>query len=583
MSAPGLSPTPYPLPLTRADLAAMGLRGLHCGSGRTLHRGFLNSDVMQLSDGQGGTSQLGQVCCFNQLLYYLQHDQTTPLPIEAESFDWVFSEHFIEHISVEQAVAWMREVHRVLKPGGIVRISTPDLALYANGYGDPHQTFYRRHHNQLHQMGMTGAPCRPAWMLNQIFRNYGHQWIYDLDELTLVARSAGFDPELVQRCSYRHGAVPELAQLDQEMRSDESLYVELRKRGKPAASGSIEALQQPLAIQQSPAASQPLPLRGLKPLQQPVAPDAVSLFAVIGDEPYFLPHFLRHYRQLGIDTFTLYLDRPNPQTLQFLENQSDVELLTSDLPFGTNFGKHRNGALIRLHHLLRDQFTEKHFAGRRTLTVDADEFAVLPSNFESIHEFCKTLDEHNLVHSSAPMIDFYPKKLNERDFDPRLTPFEKCSYFDKGPYYFWEPPALSPKPVYSGIRERITRHLALNHPDEWQQVIGPDYAYKPPKIWKVPLLKHGCGVERILTHEASQTPSAHINLALAHFKYHPGVDKKVSQAIGRAEYYRGALEYKIMNLAFQRMGDLDLTQDPHCRTWQGPASLERAELLINKL
>jgi hypothetical protein len=60
-------------------------------------------------------------------------------------------------------------------------------------------------------------------MLNQIFRNYGHQWIHDLEEIILVACAAGFDPRLVQRCVYRQGSVPELAGLDQESRSDEIL------------------------------------------------------------------------------------------------------------------------------------------------------------------------------------------------------------------------------------------------------------------------------------------------------------------------------------------------------------------------
>lgn len=238
LGSTGFSTTSLDLPLRRSDLAALGLRGLHCGSGRTLHRGFLNSDVMQLRDGQGHETAAGRVCCFQQQLFYLQHDQTTPLPIEDACFDWVFSEHFIEHISLEQAVAWLREVYRVLRPGGVARISTPDLALYANGYGDPKQTFYQRHHAQLERMGMRGSPSRRAWMLNQIFRNYGHQWIYDLEELTLVARAAGFDPQLVQRCGYRQGAVPELAGLDQEIRSDESLYVEIQKPANASAAAA---------------------------------------------------------------------------------------------------------------------------------------------------------------------------------------------------------------------------------------------------------------------------------------------------------------------------------------------------------
>jgi predicted SAM-dependent methyltransferase len=224
---PALRLTPHALPLSHADLVSLGLRGLHCGSGATLHPGLLNVDCMEFPTVNGGFTQPGHVYSLNDRVFYLQHDQTALYPIASRSVDWVFSEHFIEHITLEQAVAWLRELHRLLRPGGIVRISTPDLALYASGYGDLAQSFYRQHQQQLQRMGMREVPSRPAWMLNQIFRFYGHQWLYDLAELQIVAEAAGFDPQLVRRCSFRCGAVPQLAQLDQVIRSDESLYVEL--------------------------------------------------------------------------------------------------------------------------------------------------------------------------------------------------------------------------------------------------------------------------------------------------------------------------------------------------------------------
>jgi predicted SAM-dependent methyltransferase len=223
----GLLPIDVSMPLRRSDLAKLGIRGLQCGSGSTLHRWLLNSDMMQLRDGNGNETEPGKIYCFNQHLYYLQHDQTHDLPIESESFEWVFSEHFIEHVTPAQAVTWLKEVYRVLKPGGVARISTPDLATYISGYTDPEQRFFKQHHKQLKLMGMKDVPSRPAWMINQIFSYYGHRWIYDLDEITLAACSAGFERNKVSKCSYRQGC--ELAMLDKEIRSDESLYVELRK------------------------------------------------------------------------------------------------------------------------------------------------------------------------------------------------------------------------------------------------------------------------------------------------------------------------------------------------------------------
>ena len=321
-----------------------------------------------------------------------------------------------------------------------------------------------------------------------------------------------------------------------------------------------------------------LALRWLRRLPQPGA-GSTALFAVVGDEPYFLPHFLNHYRSLGIEAFTLYLDRPKESTLDLLLAQPDVALMTSPTPFGHAMGRHPNGAQYRFHHLLRDQLTERLFAGRWALTVDADEFLVLPSGYDTVSQFCSALEQRGVVHCSAPMVDFYPERLAQRNFDPSLSPFEACPWFDEGPYYQWEAPNLVPNIITSGVRERITRHLAAGWPGEWQAVVGPNYAYAPPKCWKVPLIRHGHGVRRVMIHEATITPPADVCAALAHFKFYPGIDTKMEQALERQEYYRGALEYRILEFAFRQIAEVSL-QGSTSKLWQGARSLEQAKLLL---
>ena len=78
-------------------------------------------------------------------------------------------------------------------------------------------------------MGVANVPLRPAWMVNQIFRNWGHQWIYDVDEIRFIAGLAGFGENSVTECSFRSGRLAELSELDLERRSDESLYVEITR------------------------------------------------------------------------------------------------------------------------------------------------------------------------------------------------------------------------------------------------------------------------------------------------------------------------------------------------------------------
>jgi 2-polyprenyl-3-methyl-5-hydroxy-6-metoxy-1,4-benzoquinol methylase len=51
-------------------------------------------------------------------------DLTRPLPLPDECFTYVFGEHVIEHIPEGVAVALLGELHRVLRPGGVLAAST---------------------------------------------------------------------------------------------------------------------------------------------------------------------------------------------------------------------------------------------------------------------------------------------------------------------------------------------------------------------------------------------------------------------------------------------------------------------------
>ena len=49
------------------------------------------------------------------------------LPFADNSFDVVYSSHVLEHFSRDTAASLLRECHRILKPGGILRVVVPDL------------------------------------------------------------------------------------------------------------------------------------------------------------------------------------------------------------------------------------------------------------------------------------------------------------------------------------------------------------------------------------------------------------------------------------------------------------------------
>jgi SAM-dependent methyltransferase len=67
------------------------------------------------------------------LLYF---DVRAPLPYVSGTFDAINAFHIIEHLTPEQAEAFLRETRRVLRPSGILRLSTPDLEHICRGYID---------------------------------------------------------------------------------------------------------------------------------------------------------------------------------------------------------------------------------------------------------------------------------------------------------------------------------------------------------------------------------------------------------------------------------------------------------------
>jgi predicted SAM-dependent methyltransferase len=133
----------------------------------------------------------------------IKADLRLPLPYADSSVDLIFNEHFIEHISREDGRKFLAECYRVLKPGGVLRVSTPDLrwlvAQYIGGKLD-----------EWTDVGW--LPRTSCELINEGMRSWGHLYLYDLPELNLAMRSVGF-VEITQ-VAHRESSVPGLGGLE---------------------------------------------------------------------------------------------------------------------------------------------------------------------------------------------------------------------------------------------------------------------------------------------------------------------------------------------------------------------------------
>ncbi|MFJ9950903.1 class I SAM-dependent methyltransferase [Kitasatospora sp. NPDC091207] len=220
-----LEPAVGGLPKDHRGFRELGITGIEFAAFRTAHPEGLGTDLTALRSPETSTEP-GTLYRVDGDRWFTQLDIGRPLPFADASVDWVYAEHLIEHVTMPIAVGWLREARRVLRPGGVLRITTPDLARYLTGYATD-DGFLAKHRRRLTTMGFgPPMPQRPAFLINQIFRYYGHQWIYDLDELRHVLTRAGFEADRIRPCAYREGVRADVADLDTAFRTDETVYVE---------------------------------------------------------------------------------------------------------------------------------------------------------------------------------------------------------------------------------------------------------------------------------------------------------------------------------------------------------------------
>lgn len=166
----------------RDYLARHEVRKLQLGAGVNRQPGWLSTDI---------TSRHDDV---------LELDASGPLPFPDDSLDYIFAEHLIEHIAYRPGQRMLRQCRRVLRPGGVLRLATPDLAqLIAVYRGDagPDGEHYVEH---AFQRWLKGRPHRhPAFLINHNLRAWGHLFVYDESLLTRALTEVGFVD--VTRCA----------------------------------------------------------------------------------------------------------------------------------------------------------------------------------------------------------------------------------------------------------------------------------------------------------------------------------------------------------------------------------------------
>lgn len=162
-----------------AYLEANQRRYLRIGSGSHTDPGWLSVDVLPVSPS------------------VVFMDATKPFPLPAQSFDAVQFEHVIQIFSYQSGLAALSECRRVLRSGGILRVSTPSFDLVRrlldSSDDDPALAAYAEWSNRkfgtpAEQRDVSNA----AFTANRLVRSWGNSSMYDEPTLRRALETAGF-------------------------------------------------------------------------------------------------------------------------------------------------------------------------------------------------------------------------------------------------------------------------------------------------------------------------------------------------------------------------------------------------------
>jgi len=160
-------------------------------------------------------------------IYYLNYDLSAGLPLKNNSIKHIYNSHFIEHLDLKEGIEFFKEVYRVLKPGGIIRTSCPDLEKYAQKYIERDLSFFKN--KQIKEFCFYKEAHTPGEIfIAKAYDNINcHRWFYDKESLTHLLKKTGFKD--IYPTKVHESKIKNITIIEPKYRAIESLYLEARK------------------------------------------------------------------------------------------------------------------------------------------------------------------------------------------------------------------------------------------------------------------------------------------------------------------------------------------------------------------
>ncbi|MFD0859915.1 glycosyltransferase [Roseovarius aquimarinus] len=249
----------------------------------------------------------------------------------------------------------------------------------------------------------------------------------------------------------------------------------------------------------------------------------VAVVACMRNEMFMLPHFLAHYRRLGVEAFLIADNSSVDGTLEYLADQPDVALFSVDTDYRlSHYGVAWQQAMLAAFRV-----------GKWSLIADADELLVWQENRDqTLQDLLAGAAFKNADAARVFMLDMYPGgPLEKADFASG-DPFAEAGYADAEPFLrntLGRGP-FSDQPCWtSALRHRLI-------PASPQNLF---VAQKLALLKYQPWMRLSAGL-----HFVGGTRVAERELIFGHFKYNSDFRRKAQAEVARGQHFNDAEEYR---------------------------------------
>jgi predicted SAM-dependent methyltransferase len=201
----------------------------HVGCGSILARGFLNID-----DAPWGNKLDFQEHYLYEVneapgAFILRYDLSRGIPARYNSLQRIYHSHFLEHLTRDQGIKFLKDCFYTLEDGGIMRFALPDFRLWCTNYVAGNCNFfdwYRNNYLPTDEFHFHTS----AQIFTGMLYNHGHQMAYDYESISFLLLKIGFkDISIGSWGSSEYFQELGFLEPQESQRRHESLIIECRK------------------------------------------------------------------------------------------------------------------------------------------------------------------------------------------------------------------------------------------------------------------------------------------------------------------------------------------------------------------